>query len=59
MLGEEGLERRERRDILLGQLIADRFAQRMIVRRIDLRVVARGIDRGHNGEKRWAGVELP
>ena len=49
----------ERGNLSLGQFFLDRFAERMIVRRRQIRLVAGRVDRGHHREKAGAGIELP
>jgi hypothetical protein len=58
VLAVESLERRQAGDLLARQFFADGFAERAIVGRSDVGIVARGVDGRHDGEKRGAGVEL-
>ena len=51
-------ERRQAGDMLGRQFFPDGFAQRTVGGRSGVRIVARRVDGGHDGEKRGAGIEL-
>src|ERR1019366_4726214 len=58
VLVEKGLDGGKRRDVALGHFRADGVPQRVIVGRRQVGRIADGIERGHDGEKPGAGVEL-
>src|SRR5579883_1407006 len=47
------------RDVAFGDLLADFLAEGMIAGRIEVRVIAGGVDGREHGEQGGAGIELP